>query len=46
MKENDILYIKKLLLEELHKKQEQYKKQQSYVLVKEIEYIKDLLERL
>ena len=46
MDKKDIEYIKLVLLKELNQKKTEYEYTKEIELVQEIEYIKDLLERL
>lgn len=46
MKKEDIEYIKLVLLKELNQKKNEFEETKNIDLVEEIEYIKDLLERL
>lgn len=46
MKKEDIEFIKHLVLKELNLKKEEFKETKNIDLIKEIDYLKDLLERL
>lgn len=46
MKREDLQYIKRILLKELNQKKQQFEETKDIDLVEEIEYLKQLLERL
>lgn len=46
MKKEDVEFIKRLVLKELNQKKEEFKETKNIDLIKEIDYLKDLLERL
>lgn len=46
MKREDLQYIKRILLKELNQKKQQFEETKDIDLIEEIEYLKQLLERL